>query len=149
MTDPKFWAAAHLQGGGLGIFGDFLHSDQNRYGNTLTKTIMGPGFGLLDDTAKLIIGNLQQFIAGEDTNISADMIQFLRRYTPGSSVWYIRGVYERAILDQLMQMADPKAYKKFRNQMKKREKEYGQNYWWKPGSATPESAPDMSKTGVL
>tara|TARA_R110002012_G_scaffold66232_1_gene173178 strand:- start:255 stop:1769 length:1515 start_codon:yes stop_codon:yes gene_type:complete len=149
MTEPKFWVAAHLQGGGLGIFGDFLHSDQNRYGNTLTKTIMGPGFGLADDIAKLTIGNLQQFIAGEDTNISADMIQFLRRYTPGSSVWFIRGVYERAILDQLMNMTDPKSYKKFRDQMKKREKEYGQGYWWKPGNMTPESAPDMSKTGVL
>jgi hypothetical protein len=149
MTDPKFWAAAHLQGGGLGIFGDFLHSDQSRFGSSFTKTLVGPGFGLVDDLAKLSIGNLQKFVSGKDTNISADMIQFLRRYTPGSSVWYIRGVYERAILDQLQKMMDPKAYKKFRNQMKKRQKDYGQSYWWKPGSATPDSAPDMTQTGVL
>jgi len=149
MTDPKFWAAAHLQGGGLGIFGDFLHSDQNRYGNSLTKTLMGPGFGFADDLTKLTLGNLQSFISGEDTNISADVIQFLRRYTPGSSLWYVRGVYERAILDQLLKIADPKAYRKFRDQMKKREKEYGQSYWWKPGTSSPQSAPDMTKTGVL
>ena len=77
------------------------------------------------------------------------MIQFLRRYTPGSSVWFIRGIYERAILDQLLQMADPQAYKKFKKKMKKRQTEYKQSYWWKPGKALPDSAPDMSKTGVL
>ena len=77
------------------------------------------------------------------------MIQFLRRYTPGSSLWYVRGIYERAILDQLLKMADPKAYRKFRDQMKKREKEYGQSYWWNPGTSRPQSAPDLSKTGVL
>ena len=149
MTTPQFWAAAHLQGGGLGIFGDFLYSDQSRFNNSLTKTIMGPGFGLLDDVAKVTVGNLQKFVSGKDTNISADMIQFLRRYTPGSSVWFIRGIYERAILDQLLQMADPQAYKKFKKQMKKRQTEYKQSYWWKPGKALPESAPDMTKTGVL
>ena len=149
MTTVEFWAAAHLQGGGLGIFGDFLYSDQSRFNNSLTKTIMGPGFGLLDDTARLTIGNLQKFVSGKDTNISADMIQFLRRYTPGSSVWFIRGIYERAILDQLLKMGDPKAYKKFKKQMKKRQTEYKQSYWWKPGKALPDSPPDMSKTGVL
>tara|TARA_B100000795_G_scaffold72724_1_gene51371 strand:+ start:4059 stop:6482 length:2424 start_codon:yes stop_codon:yes gene_type:complete len=149
MTTVEFWAAAHLQGGGLGIFGDFLYSDQSRFNNSLTKTIMGPGFGLLDDTARLVIGNIQKFVSGKDTNISADMIQFLRRYTPGSSVWFIRGIYERAILDQLLKMGDPQAYKKFKKQMKKRQTEYKQSYWWKPGKALPDSPPDMSKTGVL
>ena len=149
MTESKFWAAAHMQGGGLGIFGDFLHSDLSRYGNSLTKTIMGPGFGLLDDTGRLVGGTIRNLVSGKDTNISADMIQFLRRYTPGSSVWFIRGIYERAILDQLMQMADPKAYRKFKKSMKKRKTEYGQSYWWKQGKASPESAPDMTQTGVL
>ena len=145
MTDPKFWAAAHLQGGGLGIFGDFLHSNQSRFGSSFTKTLVGPGFGLLDDITKLTLGNLQQLVAGKDTNISADMIQFMRRYTPGTSVWYLRALYERTILDQLQKILDPKAYKKFRNQMKRRERDYGQSYWWKPGSVVPESVPDLTE----
>ena len=145
MTDPKFWAAAHLQGGGLGIFGDFLHSNQSRFGSSFTKTLVGPGFGLLDDITKLTLGNLQQLVAGKDTNISADMIQFMRRYTPGTSVWYLRALYERTILDQLQKLLDPNAYKKFRNQMKRRERDYGQSYWWKPGSVVPESVPDLTE----
>ena len=145
MTEPKFWAAAHLQGGGLGIFGDFLHSEQSRFGSSFTKTLVGPGFGLLDDITKLTLGNLQQLLAGKDTNISADMIQFMRRYTPGTSVWYLRALYERTILDQLQKLLDPKAYKKFRNQMKRRERDYGQSYWWKPGAVVPESVPDLTE----
>lgn len=147
MTEPKFWAAAHLQGGGLGIFGDFLHSEQSRFGSSFTKTLAGPGFGLIDDLTKLSLGNLQELLSGKDTNISADMIQFLRRYTPGTSIWYLRALYERTILDQLQKLADPKAYKRFRNQMKSRRRDYGQEYWWKPGSVTPESAPDLTAAG--
>ena len=147
MTEPKFWAAAHLQGGGLGIFGDFLHSEQSRFGSSFTKTLAGPGFGLIDDLTKLSLGNIQELLSGKDTNISADMIQFLRRYTPGTSIWYLRALYERTILDQLQKLADPKAYKRFRNQMKSRRRDYGQEYWWKPGSITPESAPDLTAAG--
>ena len=147
MTEPKFWAAAHLQGGGLGIFGDFLHSEQSRFGSSFTKTLAGPGFGLIDDLTKLSLGNIQELLSGKDTNISADMIQFLRRYTPGTSIWYLRALYERTILDQLQKLADPKAYKRFRNQMKSRRRDYGQEYWWKPGSVTPESAPDLTAAG--
>ena len=31
MDDPEFWGAAFLQGGGLGIYGDFLFADLNRF----------------------------------------------------------------------------------------------------------------------
>jgi hypothetical protein len=102
---------------------------------------------LIDDLTKLSLGNLQELLSGKDTNISADMIQFLRRYTPGTSIWYLRALYERTILDQLQKLADPKAYKRFRNQMKSRRRDYGQEYWWKPGSITPESAPDLTAAG--
>ena len=31
MTTPAFWGAAFLQGGGMGLYGDFLFADLNRY----------------------------------------------------------------------------------------------------------------------
>ena len=46
-------------------------------------------------------------------------------------------------------MADPKAYRKFKKSMKKRKQNINNLYWWKPGKALPENAPDMTKTGVL
>jgi len=38
--NAKFWAAATLQGGGGGIIGDLLFSDQTRYGNTVMPTLL-------------------------------------------------------------------------------------------------------------
>ncbi|HEL5345955.1 TPA: hypothetical protein UOJ01_004577, partial [Stenotrophomonas maltophilia] len=32
MTDGRFWVAAMLKGGSLGLYGDFLFSDTTRYG---------------------------------------------------------------------------------------------------------------------
>jgi hypothetical protein len=35
-------------------------------------------------------------------------------------------------------MADPQAERKFNRIVNKRQKDYNQGYWWKPGNATPE-----------
>lgn len=40
--DTNFIKEAMLQGGGLGILGDFIISEYNRYGNTFTQSLMGP-----------------------------------------------------------------------------------------------------------
>ncbi len=42
MDDAKLWGAALLQGGGLGIYGDFLFADINHYGGGLAATFAGP-----------------------------------------------------------------------------------------------------------
>jgi len=148
MADPKFWAKAYLQGGGAGIYGDFLGQDVNRFGGGFLQTAAGPMAQFaLQDLPKLTLGNVQQAIQGKDTNLSADMIQFLRRNTPGGSLWYTRMIFERTLLDQLQKAADPKAHRKFRKQIRKKQKDYGQDFWWRPGSATPNRAPDLGAAG--
>jgi hypothetical protein len=144
MTSAEFWGAAFMQSGGLGIFGDFLMSDHNRFGGGLAQTIAGPVVGLAEDVLKLTMGNVQQAIEGEDTNFASDMVRFAGRYTPGSSLWYSRLALERGILNQLEQMADPKAARKFRNIERKYAREYNQSYWWRPGSAAPDRSVDLS-----
>lgn len=144
MTSPEFWGSALMQSGGLGIFGDFLMSDHNRFGGGLAQTIAGPVVGLGEDILKLSIGNVQQAIEGEDTNFASDMVGFAGRYTPGSSLWYTRLALERNILQQLQQMADPKAARKFRNIERKYARDYNQSYWWRPGSAVPDRSVDLS-----
>jgi hypothetical protein len=148
MTESKFWGKSFLQGGGAGIYGDFLGQDVNRFGGGFLQTMAGPMAQLaLQDIPKLTLGNVQEAIQGKDTNISADMIQFLRRNTPGGSLWYTRMIFERTMLDQLQKEADPKAHRKFRNQIRKKQKDYGQDFWWKPGSAAPNRAPDIGAVG--
>jgi hypothetical protein len=143
MTDNAFWLAAFLQGGGLGIYGDFLFSDVNRFDRGLAETVAGPVVGFADDVRKLTIGNLVQASQGEDTNIARETIRFVGRYTPGSSLWYARLAVERMVLDQMQLYADPKARSNMRRLESRYRREYGQHYWWRPGKTEPSRAPDI------
>ena len=128
------WLAASLQGGGAGILGDFLFADANRFGSSLGVTLAGPGLGLIDDIYKMSIGNIQELIAGKETKLGAEFVNFVKRYTPGNNLWYTRLVFERGVFDNLTRMLDSKADEKFRNRIRNQEKEYGSGYWWEPGS---------------
>lgn len=143
MTDNAFWLAAFLQGGGLGIYGDFISSSENRFGGGLAETVAGPVVGFLDDVGKLTIGNLIEAAKGDDTNIARETIKFVSRYTPGSSLWYARLALERMVTDQLLLYADPKARSNMRRLESRYRKEYGQRYWWRPGKTEPSRAPNI------
>lgn len=138
--DLKFLGASMLQGGGLGIFGDFIFSDVNRFGGGLTQTFTGPVGELLDTTAKFTLGNIREAVQGEETNILGESVKILDRYTP--DVWQTY-LISNAFFDQMELLADPDAQSKFHRQMRKRSSEYGQEYWWKPGDIAPQRAPDM------
>jgi len=141
--DGKFAAAAVAQGGGWGIFGDFIFADQNRHGQGIWTTLSGPMGGLANDLGKLTIGNIQELVKGEDTQFSSEIVGMLSKYTPGSSLWYGRLALERLVMDQLQRLTDPKADKKFRSAARKRYKDYGQKSWWRKGQITPSRLPQF------
>jgi len=137
MDDPKTWGAGFLQGGGAGIYGDFLFSDANRFGGGPLTSALGPMWALGEDVLSLTQGNIQQLAKGEDMKLGADLVDFSRAYTPGTSLWYTRLAYERMVLDQLQRAADPGAPARFRRIQRKRKKDYNQSYFWKPGETSP------------
>lgn len=145
-TEPegrRFWAAAALQGGGLGIFGDFVFADVNRHGQSPAATFAGPVAQTVDDIIRMTVGNAQQALDGEETKMMAELVRAAGKYTPGSSLWYSRLAFERLVLDQLTLMADPDAHEKFRRMERQARKDYGQRYFWRPGQTTPERAPEL------
>ena len=141
-TDPskmgfRYWLAAMVYGGGLGIFGDFLFEDRSRFGKDLGTTAAGPVVGFLGDTIDLTIGNAFQLINGDKTNFGSEFSNFLQRYTPGSSLWYWRLAYERLIIDSLEQMINPDFHTKHNRQKNRIYNDFGQEYWWEPGELLP------------
>lgn len=144
MDNPAFWTAAMLQGGGLGIFGDFMFSQVNRMGGGLKGTIAGPSIGMLDDLRNLTLGNAVELSQGKDTNFGSESVKFLSKYTPGSSIWYLRAGLERQLFDRLQDWVDPDAAKKFRRKVKLYEREYGQGMWWAPNENLPSRAPNFA-----
>lgn len=133
MTDLKFWMASMAQGGGLGIFGDFLFSDVNRFGGGIASTLGGPTVGLVNDVLKFSWGNLQELAMGEETNAGREFTNLMRRYTPGGSLWYLRLAYERAIIDQIQMVIDPRFRDSFRTK-ERNAKETGTSFYAPPGS---------------
>ena len=69
-------------------------------------------------------------------------MRFLRSNTPGSSLWYSRLAMDRLIWDQLQELADPEYRRAFKRTEDRARKDYGQDYWWRPGQAAPQRAPD-------
>jgi hypothetical protein len=143
MDDPKFWGQALMASGGFGLYGDFLFSDVNRFGQGLGTAIAGPAVGFADDVRKLTIGNLLQLAQGEDTNAAAETVNFVKRYMPGGSLWYSRLGMERLVWDQLLEMTDPKIKSKRRRLEKRQKTQYGNSYWWRPGRMEPRRAPNF------
>lgn len=146
MEDTKFWTAALVQGGGLGLFGDFLFSDLNRYGGGLPQQLAGPVVQFGDDVIRrAFLGNIFEFAAGDETNFGREMVRLMRRYTPGGSIWYSRLAYERLLLDQLQLWADPQAKKNLRQQRKRFKRTTGQRFWWNPGTTAPQRGPQLTE----
>jgi len=135
--EVEFWLAAMAQGGGLGILGDFLFADHNRFGNSFIASLPGPTGQITEDAIKLTIGNLQEAFRGEDTNWSTEAMRFIESNTP--NIWQVQPI-KNAMFDQLEYMVDPQgAQKKWSRARKKLIREQGTDYWWRPGEALPEA----------
>lgn len=143
MDSAEFWGAATLQGGGLGLYGDFLFADLNRYGGGFAKSLAGPMVERLSDVWTLTGGNIVEAVQGKETKLGRELVKFMRGNTPGGTIWYIRQAYERVFLDQLQFLIDPAANKAFKAQQRTWMKNTGQEFYWKPGEALPERMPDF------
>ncbi|WP_414902458.1 hypothetical protein ACMT1E_04310 [Sphingomonas flavalba] len=144
MDAPEFWGKAMLQGGGFGIFGDFLQASQNRFGGGIGSTLAGPVAQGLGDGLAVVPGYALRAAAGDDTiNPGRDLAKLAKRYTPGGSLWYARLAYERLVLDQLQRLTDPD-YDDAWRRVERRADDLGQAQWWRAGEAAPDRAPDLS-----
>ncbi len=145
MEDPKFWAKSAMRGGGIGLFGDFLFADQNRYGGGIVNSLAGPVLGSQVPAAlKLTLGNIQELAAeGEARNAGRELSRFVEANMPGRSLWYARLAMERLIFDELEAAIDPKAAKSFRMIEQRARRDYGQRFFWRPGRPVPDRGPDL------
>jgi hypothetical protein len=137
----QFWGKSLIGGGGLGIYGDFLFSNLNSYGNSLSETALGPIPQMFGAGINLTLGNAVQLAQGTQTNFGREAVDFTRRWLPGSNLWWARLGLQRLMFDNLAVMVDPEAYERFGRQVQTTRRDYGQGYWWKPGRSGPTRAP--------
>jgi hypothetical protein len=140
----KFWGAAFLQGGALGIYGDFLYSvNQTRYGSGPVEALAGPTIGpLLELGLVLPLNNAKKALEGKDTHLGAELVSRAKGFVPGNNIWYAKAAIEHLFWQRVMDALSPGYLNTIRQ---KTAKEYGQDWWWRPGETTPERAPDLGR----
>jgi hypothetical protein len=149
LTGPggvKFWLNAMATGGGLGLYGDFLFADINRYGQSFGEQLSGPTIGAIGDLLKMTVGTGQKAMQGKDPQLGRTAVDFARRYTPLlSTLWYTRAAYNRVLLDQVQYQLDPQASRQWRDQERKAMRERNQGFFWPHGESAPTRLPDLRR----
>lgn len=145
MTTPKFWVRAAAQGGGAGFIGDILlgdTTDDRGQLDSLGRLALGPTFGSIADLYELTKGNVDEAMAGKDTHIGAEALRFTKGHSPYVNLWYSKAALDHLVLHGIQENLSPGYLARIQN---KARKDWGQDWWWKPGEAVPQRAPDLEK----
>ena len=124
--NPQTWLAAMLQGGALGIYGDFLLGQSNRYGRNIIDTLAGPTFGVIGDLDEL----RQRAMRGDD--VAASAFRILIANTPFMNLFYSRIVLDYLVLYQIQEALNPGYLRRMERQV---EREQGQEFLLAPSEA--------------
>jgi hypothetical protein len=145
MTEWSFWARALAQGGGFGLFGDFVKASENRFGQSALEATAGPGLAFISDAMQLARGYADAALGAEGANPGRDTRRFMQRWTPVlSSHPATRAAWNRLVLDHLQQATDPKAQRSFRAQIS-RAKQQGSPHFLPPGMMTRSAPPERPR----
>lgn len=101
LEDPRTWKAALLQGGGLGIYGDFMFGEYDRYGAGLTATMAGPALSRIDPIGRMYSQAMKGELKG------GDVFQFAKNNTPYLNLFYLRSALDYLFLYDLQEQMDP------------------------------------------
>lgn len=113
IEDFQTWTAAFVQGGGGGIYGDFLFGETNRFGRSLLGTLAGPTFGTVDDIDRI----RAKILAGED--VDADVLRLAMGNTPFLNMFYTRVALDYLILYQLQEAVSPGYLRRMERNLKR------------------------------
>lgn len=149
---PRFWSAAALQGGGLGIFGDLLGSSTDRVGGGFYRTLLGPAAQTVNNVNTLVAGNAVQAFKKYALNdpkaqphFARDLVKTVEPEVPGLSLFYVRAAYQRLLGDFIAEWSN-ESYNRSYADAQRYAQEQGSGYWAPPGSVTgngqPMRAPD-------
>ena len=127
---PGVILQAFAQGGGGGIYGDFLISEiQNEYGNGIFETALGPTAADIKKFFDMVQAMNDPKKAGKK------FYELAEGHTPFLNLYYTKAAYDYLIGYQIKEFLDPGYWERMKsNHSEKR----GQTYYMKPGSIVPE-----------
>lgn len=124
--DPKTWIAAMVQGGGFGIFGDFLFGEASRFGNKPLETLAGPTLG----TAASAVDLWSKIRSGDDAAASAFRLGL--NNTPFLNLFYSRIALDHLFLYSVQEAMNPGSLRRTEQRI---QKENGQQFLVRPSQS--------------
>jgi hypothetical protein len=86
------------------------------------------------------LGAIKKRIEGKDSYFLANELRNLKGFVPAGNVWYTKAAIDHLVFQRVMEMVSPGYLNMIRA---KTAKEYGQNWFWRPGETTPDRLPDF------
>jgi hypothetical protein len=142
----KFWARAVAQGGGLSIVGDMVLNDPGNSVNDVVRgmmgTVAGPAIGTVAQGAAIGIENSWKAAKGKETHAGAETLNLVRQNAPFVNIWYAKAAIDHAGMHAIQENLSPGYLGKMQQRAAK---DWGQGYWFPPGTGLPQRAPDLGK----
>jgi len=123
----KLVTAAMVQGGGMGIYGDFLFGENNRFGGGFVSALAGPTGGSVDEVARFLANRVR----GEG-NAAAEAIRLGVNHTPLVNLFYTRAALDYLVIYRLQEWANPGYLRRMEQRVKK---DNNQTFWLRPTEA--------------
>lgn len=145
-ADPKTWAAAFVQGGGAGLYGDFFFGEFSRFGRSLLASLTGPTFGQVDDVIEL--WHRARSVATGDGKGGDALAQALRlavNNTPFVNLVWTRMGMDLFFFNQVQEALNPGSLRRVERRV---ERETGATFWLRPSEVIPHGAGGLPRALV-
>lgn len=120
---PETWAAAALQGGGAGIYGDLLFGQVNRFGGKFSDILVGP----VPAAAGEFVDLYHKAIRGDD--VAAESVRTILSHTPFLNLFYTRIALDYLLLYRMQEALNPGYLRRMERRV---EQENGQTFLVRP-----------------
>jgi hypothetical protein len=130
---PKVIGASMAQGGGLGIYGDFLFGEYNRFGQSGIATLGGPAIGTAEDIGRLYSDTSIGHSREQGIRPCAGALRLIKDNTPVRQPVLGAGMaLDQMIFYQLQEAMNPGYLQRTEKRVKEQN---GQTYWLPPSAA--------------
>lgn len=129
-ASAETFVAAALQGGGLGIYGDFLFGQANRFGGGFLGTVAGPGISTIGEVVDLFSRTRDIVLTGEG-DARGDAIRLIKSNMPFANLFYTQQALDYMIWYQLQETINPGYLQRMEQRVKR---DNDQEFWVRPSS---------------
>lgn len=135
-STAKIWTAAFAQGGGLGLYGDFLFGEQSRNGADFDLgSLGGPILGDAEQVAKIVKQSVTGGAVSSRTGRSqmpGELLRIGSSNIPLINLWYTRLALDYLVLWRLQEAASPGYLQRYDERVRQQE---GSSFIVSPTSA--------------